>query len=326
MIKLLTFIALLLACKPVPELARLSADINGGLGCPGGLGEVSGIDFLDGKVYAVSDGGGFNGIGIYSPSSGQWDRRTISGTANTDWESLAIGPCPSSGAQCAYIGDLGDNGISRGGGKIYVVDLTSFSLVNTINVSYSDGRSHNVEALAIDTQAPHDIYVIHKHWTGDNSSAIWKINGDEKNASSVVLNKVCDLTRANSWDSQITGADIAGDYMVYRGYGYVATFDMKGLRRNECVETPFVSDLGGTITESNDNQLEAIAYTSASSLVTISEQCQAYSGPVIPGEPSAGEGNVIAEPNYAGNSPAVTPYRSRSPGPSRIPPNRGTNQ
>ena len=57
-----------------------------------------------------------------------------------------------------------------------------------------------------------------------------------KGSGSVRLSKVCAFSMANNQNDQITGADINGETMVYRGYHYVSKFDMNALRRGQCNE------------------------------------------------------------------------------------------
>ena len=279
MFKLLISLIVLCSCKPVSKLSVLKAGGSGGLNCPSGLNEISGVDFHQGTMYVVSDSGSEAAIGVLRSGSSSFERKNVSGASNNDWEALAVGPCPNGSSTCAYVSDLGDNGLSRSGGKIYVVDLNSFNLINTIHVSFEDGASHNVEAIAIDSIAPYDLYIIHKNWKGDSSSAIWKLAGEQKGSGSARLSKVCALSMANNQNDQITGADINGETMVYRGYHYVSKFDMSGIRRGQCNEQGPISGLSNNY-ESSDLR-EAVAFEgTGGNILTVSESCRSYSSSI----------------------------------------------
>jgi len=48
-------------------------------------------------------------------------RFTVRGARATDWEDIALGPCPSAAGSCLYIADTGDNGERRKAVALYVV-------------------------------------------------------------------------------------------------------------------------------------------------------------------------------------------------------------
>lgn len=77
----------------------------------------------------------------------------ISGAVNSDWEALAIGPCP--GGHCLYVGDLGDNSARRASVQLYrVLEPTAPTGVTATPVSaYTDVRfadgPHDIEAMYV---------------------------------------------------------------------------------------------------------------------------------------------------------------------------------
>lgn len=87
-------------------------------------------------------------------------------TSNRDWEDLAIGPGPEAGKKYLYVADIGDNGVRYENYSIYRVEepaagLNEISEVNNIRFTYSDGRSHNAEAILLDP-ATRNIIVVTK--------------------------------------------------------------------------------------------------------------------------------------------------------------------
>ena len=93
----------------------------------------------------------------------------------------------------------------------------------------------------------------------------------------MTLSKVCGLSKANNKNDQITGADINGDTMVYRGYHYVSKFDMSSIRNGQCKEQGPISGLSNDY-ESSDLR-EAVAFEGVGGdILTVSESCRSYSG------------------------------------------------
>ena len=308
-------ISALIGCKPVSNLSSL--DSNGGQ-CSQGMkesnqlsthkNEISGLDTLNGDTYVISDD--HTELGLVSGNNVMWQGF---GAGGSDWEALAIGQCPNSGGNnCAYIAAMGDNGLGNGGGQIHVVKIAgrgSYQLLGTLYVKFSDHQSHNVEALAIDSKAPYDLFIIHKHWRSDgktdNSSKVWKLPHSSlaNYGSTVTVNPVCDMVYGNSWENQITGADIKDDIMVYRGYHYVQAMDMTKLRNNVCEDIPS-SHFSHHV---DDDKSEAIAFTDDSGgLLTINEDNKSFVGSICTdlGNPDSNWGtNEIGPREDFGNTP-----------------------
>ncbi|MFT5679551.1 MAG: hypothetical protein ACI8RZ_000455 [Myxococcota bacterium] len=101
----------------------------------------------DALIYAIGVDGADNGeVFIY-------------GAINEDWEDIAIGPCASTddGCSCLYIGDIGDNDLTREGGVVYRLpepDLVTGDgqgqgdAPEALPFRYPDG-AHDAEALLV---------------------------------------------------------------------------------------------------------------------------------------------------------------------------------
>jgi hypothetical protein len=95
----------------------------------------------------------------------------VSGARATDWEDIALGPCPGTAGDCIYIGDTGDNLERRRSVRLYVVEEPDPPLAAAdsqrvtraargLTLRYPDGP-HDVEAIYV---SPRDtaLYLVSK--------------------------------------------------------------------------------------------------------------------------------------------------------------------
>ncbi|MFF4952334.1 hypothetical protein [Streptomyces chattanoogensis] len=126
---------------------------------PAGLKELSGLGASTrhpGVVYALNDSGNTNQVFAVDCSGATGQLRatfTLGGTANTDWEALAVGP-DENGAPSVYVGDIGDNLAGRAEISVHrfaepeaLADTTVSP--TTFRFTYADGR-HDAESLLVD--------------------------------------------------------------------------------------------------------------------------------------------------------------------------------
>lgn len=85
---------------------------------------------------------------------------TVEGVSNHDWEDLAVAPCAGGGGDCVYVGDVGDNGLSRDDVAVLAVPepavpephvegaFTESAAPTVYRYDWPDGRN-NVEGLGI---------------------------------------------------------------------------------------------------------------------------------------------------------------------------------
>ncbi len=96
-------------------------------------------------------------------------RVSVRGAENRDWEALAVGRCPRSGAarpaSCLYVGDIGDNSSVRPLVVIYRVHEpdaehdTVVAILDSLRVVYPDGP-RDAESMVVDAQG--DLWIISK--------------------------------------------------------------------------------------------------------------------------------------------------------------------
>lgn len=110
-----------------------------------------------GVLWTINDSGNPPDLLLIDTAGTLLATLPLTGVTNTDWEDLALGPCPA--GQCLYIADTGDNLERRD--AVSVVRLTEPTLdasfqgdrpprpAETLTFRYPDG-AHDVEAMAVD--------------------------------------------------------------------------------------------------------------------------------------------------------------------------------
>ena len=141
-------------------------------------------------------------------SCGGW---TVDGATNVDWEDIAAGPGPDPAERYLYVGDIGDNNLSRDGVVVYRVVEPTVTAADTtgttgttapataIRLRYGDGP-HDAESLMVHPVTG-AIYVVVK---GLGDSGVYRADaGDDE------LTRVANL--ALGLFGLATGADISPD-------------------------------------------------------------------------------------------------------------------
>ena len=139
------------------------------------LTEISGVAAsrsIEGAYWVHNDSG--NPAFLYclelsGLSCGVWD---VQGAENLDWEDIAVGPGPAEGATSLYIGDIGDNALSRQGVTVYRIpepgarstsstrSPAATAPAEAIELRYPDGP-HDAEVLLVHPVTG-DIYIVTK--------------------------------------------------------------------------------------------------------------------------------------------------------------------
>ena len=99
----------------------------------------------------------------------------VPGVEATDWEDMALGPCPTRAGSCVYLADTGDNLESRASVAVYAVPepdpptgpgdtLRTTAAPAVLQLRYPDG-AHDVEAIYV---SPRDsaLYLVSKGRSG----------------------------------------------------------------------------------------------------------------------------------------------------------------
>ena len=201
----------------------------------------------------------------------------LTGVAAGDWEDLAIGPGPDPARSYIYVGDIGDNELTRPQVAVHRVaepkvdpaarDVSaSLSDVTTFALSYPD-TPNNAESVLVD---PSDgaVYLLTKH--EDGRSTMLRVAGDPPATLEPIVTLAFGAGALGGGGRLVTGGDIApdGKELVIRTRGAAFVW------RREAGE-PW-SDVLATdpcrVALRSEPQGEAVAYAAdGSGLYTISE-------------------------------------------------------
>ncbi len=198
----------------------------------GAVNEASGLASSRGNpgLLWVHNDSGNSAILFVLDAVGNLVRRYVpTGVANWDWEALGIGPGPRAGQTYLYIGDIGDNSVSRDFITVYRVPEPSvkpgkgkpalgISGSVALQMQYPDGV-HDAEALFVDPENS-DIYIVTKNF-GTGVSGIYRYPAPHDESSTVVLEKIKSITLpGNAIERAVTGADISPDgrEIIIRSY------------------------------------------------------------------------------------------------------------
>lgn len=184
------------------------------------LKEISGIDagVVNPDVYWVhNDSGDSARVFAIDADTGQLLRTyTLSGAKASDWEDMEIGAGPVKGQPYLYLGDIGDNGLSRAEIVVYRVPepvvtgsgTATLTGVDALHFTYPDG-AHNAEALMVDPNTG-DLVIIEKVSSGD-PRVYWAPAANLANGSVTTLQQVGTLDMSNADSNLVTSADISAD-------------------------------------------------------------------------------------------------------------------
>jgi hypothetical protein len=128
------------------------------------LTELSGLAasrLTKGVLFAHNDSGDTARIFAIDEMGASLGEIAVMGATAVDWEDIAAGPCPA--GQCLYVGDIGDNGMSRTNLAIYRFlepkpDAKSVT-AEKFPVRYPDGQ-FNAETLLVDPKTSEVLTVV----------------------------------------------------------------------------------------------------------------------------------------------------------------------
>ncbi|WP_373195472.1 PE domain-containing protein [Mycobacterium marinum] len=199
------------------------------------LDEISGIEsgVANPNIYWVHNDSGDTArvFAIDAKSGATLGTYTLSGAKASDWEDIAIGPGPVPGKSYLYLGDIGDNGLSRSAIAVYRVPepivtgtaanpvTTTLTGVDTLNLKYPDGP-HNAEALMVDPRTGR-MLIIDK--TSSGNPAIYSAPTGLASGSTTTLQDVGTLALPSGSGYLVTGADVSpdGTQLAVRTYSHV---------------------------------------------------------------------------------------------------------
>jgi hypothetical protein len=190
----------------------------------------------------------------------------VTGADVTDWEAMALGPCPD--GSCLFVADIGDNDARRRHITIYRVpepnpEERATLPAEAFHATYPDGP-HDAEALFVTTTG--DLYVVTKGETGH--IALYRFPQPLRAGSVVRLEQVTIIGVRATKKDRITdaGASPDGKWIALRTSGAVRfyrTDDLTSGRHRESLSFD-VSELG-------ERQGEGIALASGGTAYLVSE-------------------------------------------------------
>lgn len=242
-------IAVLLVMTPLAAGSGLTDGACSVWGAPGALGtieqgalaELSGLasSHAQDALWAVNDSGGGSWVFALAPDGADLGSWAVDGAANTDWEDLAVGPCPS-GCACLYVGDVGDQEGAREEIVIWRVpepDLGGAAertaAAEALIGRYPDG-AHDAETLLVDPLTG-ELFVIPK---AEEAVKVYALPADATPGEPALMEVVggLDLAELGASDLRVTGGAVSP------GGGRVA------LRTNEEIYV-FTAPEGGGVPE-----------------------------------------------------------------------------
>lgn len=192
-------------------------------------------------------------------------------SSTTDWEDIALGPCPDSGQlSCLFIADTGDNLGRRDGAAIHILPEPAAPepageearATRTLHLRYADGAP-DVEALAV---APTGEILLISKGTRGVPAVLYRIPPTEAAHDSVVAIPADTLVSAARPLTNVTAASISpdGTELVVRTYTELHFFSWSPNR--PLVERSTPCHLG-----LRQAQGEAVDYLDGSTLVLTTE-------------------------------------------------------
>jgi hypothetical protein len=246
-------------CKPVGALVRV-AELPEGSGLaasrrtPGRFWSHN--DSGDPVLVALDDAGRVTG------------RLRIDGATVEDWESVAVGPCPS--GSCIYLADIGDNDAERDRITIYRIlepaaANGSVKVSDVFHATYPDG-AHDAESLLI---APDGrLHIVTKGETGPVS--MYRFPNDLKTGTTVRLERVGEPreSRPAAENDRVTDGAVSpnGQWVALRSLNSVTFYRAAELLTGKWREVGRVS-----LTIVREPQGEGVTFGSDSTVYLMSE-------------------------------------------------------
>jgi len=236
-----------------------------------------------GALWTVSDGGNPTELYLIDTTGALLTTLPLTGVTNTDWEEVALGPCP--GGQCLYIADVGDNSERRS--EVAIYRLLEPSLAGTLpdqlpprsaevlRFRYPDG-SHDVEAMEVN--AAGEVLLITKGRSG--GVLLFKLPATSWGESAVVAERIDSLPiAANTGTGRlVTGAGLSrdGSRLMVRTYRDLYPFAVNPNGTLRPLGKPTACDILG-----REPQGEAVDWLDNERLVLTSERGLMKSGTVF---------------------------------------------
>ena len=193
---------------------------------------------------------------------------TVRGANVTDWEAMAVGPCPA--GSCIYVGDIGDNEGARRDITIYRVpepaDASgSVDGADVFRARYPD-RPHNAEALLVTLKG--DVLIVTKGDTGP--VGLYRLPSDAKPGGTMTLQSIGKARHSERppANERITDGAVSpsGAWVALRTKTSMLLYRTDDLLSGNWKETSRIS-----LTELGEPQGEGIAFGDESSIYLVGE-------------------------------------------------------
>jgi hypothetical protein len=195
-----------------------------------------------GVFYLQNDSGDSARFFATNPAGADLSEIAVKEATATDWEDIAVGPCPS--GSCVYLADIGDNKQARKSYAVYRVpepsELTQgvqLAAAEALPFVYPDG-SHNAETLLVHPETG-VITIVTK--TGASPSGIYEMPMPLTPGITATLQKRGELL-ARGASPLFTGGDIGARGVLLRTYSDVLFFPLakgqavfEALQQNPCM-------------------------------------------------------------------------------------------
>lgn len=218
-----------------------------------------------GVIWTHNDSGGNNFIYAMNELAQNLGIYTINGAVNRDWEDIAIGKNPTSGADEIYLADIGDNRLTNTVKQIYVVsepvvsptqtpEAVELTLSHTISFTYPENLNYDAETLLFD-QRNNTFFVVTKRHPGaeENYDKIFSIEysvTDEIQVATFVGNVELPLDEIVHYGA--TGGDISpdGNFILIKNYQNIYMWERKNLTIQDALiqpalEVPYIMEPQG---------------------------------------------------------------------------------
>ena len=246
---------------------------------PGIIDEASGIVpsySMPGNFWVNQDSGHPNSLYLLSRDGVQIREVKVPGSANRDWEDVAIGPGPLAGVNYLYIGDIGNNNQPTSPvGVIYRVPEVNNvgadfneSALEKITFSYPDGPK-DAESLLLDP-ASKDIFVLSKEMQG---TGIYRLPFPQSTTETITAEKIGNVPSV----FMATGADISKDGSEILVRTYLAVYYWK-VKSGETIRQTLTQAATRQLLVAPEPQGEAICMDeNGTGFYTLSERANAAS-------------------------------------------------
>jgi len=169
----------------LPACPTFADGVSGGTVQSSALVEVSGIAASrrnEGVLWVHNDSGSIPEVYALDATGKHLGVFGLTGAKPGDYEDIAVGPGPDASLTYVYVGDIGDNAVTRATVRVFRfaepaiptggAPLSSTVAVDTLTITYPDGP-HNAEALLLDPLT-RDLLIVTKN---GGLASVFRVSG-----------------------------------------------------------------------------------------------------------------------------------------------------